>query len=929
MPGFSGESVGSITASLELNRDEFIRGLAAAREQVRQFEAERHQVDIKAALSGLEKVKADLKIAGKDVPVKPKLDEAALADLRARMKAVTERSYELKVKLAEATAEAQLKKLEAELKTATRNRDIRIKIDADTSSLTKLKDKLQQAAQGSDLLAKHGTMAKAAVGAIALGPQLLGSLGAGTAGAGALGVAGAGAGAAFGVLGLAVKSTLASQGNYYKNVQAVQSAQKQLTTAQNQGAVSTLAVQKAQQAVVTAQNRGVGSTKALTAAQVQGNAAASTAAQQHLAIVQASTASQLQGNQQLIAAAKQNLAVQKANLDDQNNLAQKVRNSWGQLTDAFKAAMGPAVQQVLGGMISMLGTLKSSIGLLTPGMTVLGKAVHDALSNPVIQQGVRDLIAGFGKMAAAAAPLVGPILKGIISLGKIFLNIATAAMPELVKVVGQLVGWLQKVAAHTANTAKFRAEIHHVVAEFMGWVQATINLGKALFPLFTSAAGFLPLLNVVIAITAAVVKLLASLGPLGRLLLGGMGVALLAGKFATLGKVIGFGVGIVGKFGTALKALALEGAAAKLIGVAGAFLNVNRLITLSASIMKAWDAVVAISEALMGPWGIAILAVAAIIGILIAFHRQIMAVVKAVWGAIVSVVKAAVDFLVKHLYLLFGVLGLIIHFHKQIEAAIKAAWEFIKKVVGEALKFIGSLIEKAWKRVEQMTTAAWHLVTKALSKAWDAIKKAVEDGVKAVVKVVTTLPGKALHALGDIAKTLFNAGVKLVEGFINGIVSMFEKVIEAAGNLVKSVGQTVLSVLGINSPSMVAHGWGQQVGEGLARGIEASQARVRGAVGALAGSVAHGFNVPAPAVGISGLPTPATDRARARAIAAEVELQLGRSGAGAAPSTVVHVHSSSLVPASGADLQKIAHTVTGALRRAGPAPAPRRVRAAS
>lgn len=45
------------------------------------------------------------------------------------------------------------------------------------------------------------------------------------------------------------------------------------------------------------------------------------------------------------------------------------------------------------------------------------------------------------------------------------------------------------------------------------------------------------------------------------------------------------------------------------------------------------------------------------------------------------------------------------------------------------------------------------------------------------------LPGKIVSALGDLSSTLWNAGVSLIEGFINGIGSMFGKVEDTLGNL--------------------------------------------------------------------------------------------------------------------------------------------------
>lgn len=984
MPSFSGENVGSIYASLDLDRDPFARGLAAAREEMRRFEAERHRVQIDA-----------------------KLNKDSLADLRARMKAVTDRHYELKVKIAEAGAAASLKKLEAELKVATRNRDIKIKIDTDTNPISRLTSKLAEAMRSSDALAKHGTLAKVAVGGIAVAPQLLGSLGAGTLGAGALGVAGAGAALSFGALGYAVKNALTTQGQYASNVRAVSTAQVQLNKDQMAGASTSLAVQKAQNAVTAAQNRGVSSKKALTATQISTNQQLISSTQQHLAIVTASANAQMANNSALIQADKLKLHTAQQTAVAYNALAQRVRDSFGNLQDQLRQTLAPAVNEVFRGMLTAMSTVKSALPGLTAPFQALGAAVHHALSSPATQAGIRALIDGFGKMTRAAAPLVGPILKGVLALGKIFLNIATAAMPELVKVVSRLAGWLTKVAAHTANTAKFREQIHHMVTEFLGWVHAAINLGKALWPLFSSAAGFLPLLNVVIGLVGAFVKLLASLGPVGRLLAGGLGLALLAGKFAML-----------------RKALLLTGGAFKLAGLAAlgmATKDFGPLLTVFPKLGKGLEllsgglgklvpmfarvalmfARVALAAA---PWLIALALIAGAVYLVIKYHKQIWEVVKTVWHAIETVIKTVVGFIVKHLWLFMGPLGVIIHFHKQIEHAIKAAWEAIKKAIGAAVKFIGHLLSAAWQWIEHAAAAAWHAITNVLHKAWEMIKNAVVNGVKAVVQFVASLPGKAIHALGDIAKTLFDSGVKLIQGLIDGIISMIGNVLGVVGHLVDQVTGAIGGLLGIHSPSTVAHGWGQAIGQGLANGVHASVPIVTAAMRRLSqsatGSASFGVTSAFPTAALGQSPpstssalvhaldalrvavtaltrrlTPALSSASSaygsastathamkhaahRAHQSWIDGLLagaqksiaspggsvdgswanrfasvsrgtggsfpGDSGTGKAfPQHTINIYSSSLVPATAEHRRAIAGAVSEALRRTGPAPAPR------
>ena len=103
------------------------------------------------------------------------------------------------------------------------------------------------------------------------------------------------------------------------------------------------------------------------------------------------------------------------------------------------------------------------------------------------------------------------------------------------------------------------------------------------------------------------------------------------------------------------------------------------------------------------------------------------------------------------------------------------------------------------------------------------------------------LPGRILHALGNLGHLLFQAGVDLVAGFIRGIESMFGAVARAALGLVESLGKKVLHVLGIGSPSKVAHWWGEMVARGFAGGIGDYMQLAADAAALMAGQVTAGL----------------------------------------------------------------------------------------
>lgn len=92
-------------------------------------------------------------------------------------------------------------------------------------------------------------------------------------------------------------------------------------------------------------------------------------------------------------------------------------------------------------------------------------------------------------------------------------------------------------------------------------------------------------------------------------------------------------------------------------------------------------------------------------------------------------------------------------------------------------------------------------------------------------KAVFELPGK-----------FFDAGVDIVKGLWRGIESLAAKPVEALMRIATNAVESFRGSLGIRSPSRVFMGFGDNIGQGAAIGIEGSLPRVQKAVGGLAGT---------------------------------------------------------------------------------------------
>lgn len=113
----------------------------------------------------------------------------------------------------------------------------------------------------------------------------------------------------------------------------------------------------------------------------------------------------------------------------------------------------------------------------------------------------------------------------------------------------------------------------------------------------------------------------------------------------------------------------------------------------------------------------------------------------------------------------------------------------------------------------------------------------------------TSLPGKVVGWIGDVARTLWDKGTDLVRGLADGIKDAVGRFLQGAlSGLIDFIPDWIKDKLGIHSPSTVTMALGRHIGEGLAVGIAGSQGLVESAMGGLSlaasGSLAVGQGTP-------------------------------------------------------------------------------------
>jgi hypothetical protein len=106
-----------------------------------------------------------------------------------------------------------------------------------------------------------------------------------------------------------------------------------------------------------------------------------------------------------------------------------------------------------------------------------------------------------------------------------------------------------------------------------------------------------------------------------------------------------------------------------------------------------------------------------------------------------------------------------------------------------------------------------------------------------VVNFFAGLPGAILKALGDVGKLLYNVGVAIIDGMVNGLKDAVHKVTDFMGSIVSKVKS--IPVIGglIGSPSPYFTTVGKAMMEGLSGGIASNAGLAHSALSAVTGSL--------------------------------------------------------------------------------------------
>jgi tape measure domain-containing protein len=192
------------------------------------------------------------------------------------------------------------------------------------------------------------------------------------------------------------------------------------------------------------------------------------------------------------------------------------------------------------------------------------------------------------------------------------------------------------------------------------------------------------------------------------------------------------------------------------------------------------------------------------------------AVFRTVWDQIATVVSAVLN----------GIYAVISGIFNAIIAVTVGAWNLVYALVAGAVNSVLATVSGVFNAVRNVIQGAWNAAVSIVSGAWGAIVAAVNGGVGAVTGIVSTLPGRIFGALGDLVGRMLGYGHDIIDGLARGIENGVGRIGNAIGRIADRIKDEITSGFGLFSPSRVMRGYGENLGLGLAIGIDSMNAVV-------------------------------------------------------------------------------------------------------
>lgn len=540
----------------------------------------------------------------------------------------------------------------------------------------------------------------------------------------------------------------------------------------------------------------------------------------------------------------------------------------GQAASALLEGLGTALSSpaLQSGATAMFAGILAGIRALQPAFPALGAAVGSLLSV-------------LGSLAATIGPVLGAALQ---ALAPVFISLLAAVQPIIPVLGSALISVVQALAPILVAAAN---AVQAFATQFPGLSAVLVVVGAAvaaMVPLVVSLLGTLATIAPVITAVAgsfaaggaaatALSTVMTVLGTAVRLLLGPWGLlaaafvaavassAPLREQLATLGTTLWE---LATAVGTALMPIFQQLTAAVMPALVAVFQAIVPVITVAAQILLQLATMLmsvlvpalqlllpAVEGAFNGAAAVITGALTIITGLLQGFLLLLQGNWSGAWAAVRDSLSQAWSQMTSIVSgQVAAVASTIVSVLSSIVSAWSSGWSTVVSAVSSALASVVSFVasgiasvQSAWSSgmaaLQAAASAAWSAVTSLVVSAMSALVSAVVSGASNVVSQFQTMGSNAVAAVSGFVGQMVSVGTNLVQGLIDGIVSMAGSVADRARSVVQGAVDAAKSALGIKSPSRVFMKIGNYTVAGLVKGLTGSQSKAEKAAGDMAKAI--------------------------------------------------------------------------------------------
>jgi phage-related protein len=213
----------------------------------------------------------------------------------------------------------------------------------------------------------------------------------------------------------------------------------------------------------------------------------------------------------------------------------------------------------------------------------------------------------------------------------------------------------------------------------------------------------------------------------------------------------------------------------------------------------------------------------------------VAAVATTAFGVAMTILTSPITLIILAIVALIAI-GVLLYKHwDDVSAFLAGVWESIKTKAVEAWEAIKGFFTGAWEAIRDKAVEVWTSVKQWFAETWaaiklkaeelfDGLKTAVSERITAVLTFAKELPGKVISALGNLTTTLFQKGVDLIMGLVNGYLSIWSTVLTFAGN----IGLKIASAIGNLASTL--YNKGKDLIQGFIDGIKSMAGQILQAV---------------------------------------------------------------------------------------------------